>query len=65
MMKKHDSEKWQQMAAYFDSDPFATVLGAKVVELDDGYAKIGLTLGPEHIRLLKEQLPTHVRTSAL
>ncbi len=37
------------MAEFFNCEPFATMLGAKVVELDEGYAKVGLTLGPQHI----------------
>ena len=47
-MSKHDAEKWQQMAAKFNIDPFAIMLGMSIVELDKGYAKVMLSLRPEH-----------------
>jgi acyl-CoA thioesterase len=47
-MSKHDAEKWQQMAAKFNIDPFAIMLGMSIVELDQGYAKVMLSLRPEH-----------------
>jgi acyl-CoA thioesterase len=47
-MRKHDAEKWQQMAARFNDDPFATMIGMRIVELDRGYAKVTLSLRPEH-----------------
>ncbi len=47
-MRKHDAEKWQQMAAEFNNDPFATMIGMTIVELDRGYAKVTLSLRPEH-----------------
>jgi len=47
-MSKHDAEKWQQMAAKFNIDPFATMIGMRIVELNRGYAKVMLSLRPEH-----------------
>jgi acyl-CoA thioesterase len=47
-MRKRDAEKWQQMAARFNIDPFATMIGMRIVELDRGYAKVELSLRPEH-----------------
>jgi acyl-CoA thioesterase len=47
-MSKHDAEKWQQMAAKFNDDPFAIMLGMSIVELDKGYIKVKLSLRPEH-----------------
>jgi acyl-CoA thioesterase len=39
---------WQEMAAYFSTTPYAIMLGMKVVELEQGYAKVVLPLRPEH-----------------
>jgi acyl-CoA thioesterase len=52
-MKKHDAEKWQQMAARFNDDPFANMIGMRIVELDHGYAKVELSLRPEHNSRIK------------
>jgi acyl-CoA thioesterase len=47
-MSKQDAEKWQQMAARFNIDPFATMIGMRIVELGKGYAKVMLSLRSEH-----------------
>ena len=52
-MNKHDAEKWQQMAAEFNNDPFAIMIGMRIVELDQGYAKVKLSLRPEHNSRIK------------